>query len=124
LFSKVLKAFWPLLWAGIRTMEDWDADCVDVKSLTTSATTSQQLVPVTLNSEEQVNKDHEQLSAAFIDESLERMNSLTLDQPKLEEVETQHSSNNQKYLLVTDSKNKVFVSNISFKVRSTVISMN
>lgn len=105
-------------------MEDWDADCVDVKSLTTSATTSQQLVPVTLNSEEQVNKDHEQLSAAFIDESLERMNSLTLDQPKLEEVETQHSSNNQKYLLVTDSKNKVFVSNISFKVRSTVISMN
>jgi hypothetical protein len=62
-------------------MEDWDSECVDVKSLTTSQPWTHDISI----GEEQASKSHEQLISVLNDEPLDEMNSLTLDQPYSED---------------------------------------
>jgi hypothetical protein len=94
-------------------MEDWDADCTDVQSCSAAAT-SQPSIPTSLLGTEQGNHEPDALNYDLPKE----LSSLTFDQTNSEDGEQQQPtcSHHHQYSLVADSKNKVYVSNISYRV--------
>jgi len=99
-------------------MEDWDADCIDVNPSYVTNTPQ----PV-INSHCELSMNLNNVLKLNVNETIsEELNSNTVEESTDQGNKEKNESPRQRtYTMVADSKNKIFVSNVSFKVRTNEI---